>query len=288
MALPASFARDGFVDKHHMRTRMKLKNGKLLKPLLIGTEGETNTGKSEFLLSCPDPGIIIVVDRNIDGALDNPHPPAARRSDFAFKVVQVPPNMTANQPIYLDYFLKTRQEFYKALDNLDAVTVAIDGDSDFWELQRLGAFGKLTQVFPQTKYTDVYAAKRAMITRAWDSGKIIIGTNKVRDEYESIIGPDGNPVMENGEEKKRKTGNKQRQGFPDTDFLWQIQIQHLCRPARINAITKKEMPMQWGLRILKCKAQPQLKDTELWGADCNFLGLVSLVYPDVSPQEWGF
>lgn len=289
MTLPQSFLRDGFVNKFSIRQRQPLPGGGLLHPLLIGTEGETNTGKSEFILSCPGPGLVLVVDRGIDGMLDNPNPPSSRREDFAFRVVKIPPNTTATQPQYLEYYNSVRNDFYKALDNKDAVTVAIDGDSDFWELQKLANFGKLTQVWPVTKYGDTYAQKRAMISRAWDSGKVVIATNKVKDEYEASYDSQGNALKESdGSDKRVRSGRKERQGFPDQDYLWQIQIRHLCKSAYINPLTKKEVPMQWGLVILKCKSNPQLKGLELWGEDCNFKGLVSTVYPHLDlKKEWG-
>jgi hypothetical protein len=39
---------------------------------------------------------------------------------------------------------------------------------------------------------------------------------------------------------------------------------------------------------MKCKANLRLVGAELWGNDCNFKGLVKLVYPQVSLQEWGY
>lgn len=304
MSLPASFLRDGFQPAAKARSRMKLPDGRLLKPILIGTEGESDTGKTEFLFSCPGPGIIIALERGHEGMLDNPNPPAARRlDDFAIKAIPLPASTTAKQPQYLEYFQLARSEYYKALANLDAVVVAVDGDSDFWEIQRLGEWGRLTGIFPQTKYGDVYAARRAMTARAYDSGKIVIGTNKVRDEYETVYGPDGLPLKEqDGSEKKRKTGNKQRQGFPDQNYLWQIQIRHLYRPATridLNTLPPAErlkamrngggiQPKQWGIRILKCKINKDLEGDELWGDQCNFAGLVQHVFPHVPLREWGF
>jgi len=289
MSLPTSFLRDGFQPAAQARVRMKLPNGRFLKPLLIGTEGETNTGKSEFILSCPGPGIFIALDRGFDGLLDNPNPPKERKSDqFAFKVIKVPLNTGPTaKGMYEDYFRETRSTFYKALDNTDAVTVAIDGDSDFWELQRLAEFGKLANVWPQTKYGDVYAGRRAMTARAWDSGKIVIGTNKIRDEYLTVTDSAGQPMKErDGSDTKRKTGNKVRQGFPDQDYLWQIQLRHFYNPPRINGITHKEVPGTFGIRLLKCKHNRSLEGMELIGDDCNFRGLVSAIYPEVDMKEW--
>lgn len=288
MALPASFLRDGFVMPSQARKRHKLPNGALLKPLMIGTEGVSNSGKSEFILSCPGPGIAICIDRGMEPVFDNPRPPKARRDDFAVKYMTVPLLGQTLQPEYLEYFKQCRSAIYTAIANPDALTIAIDGDSDFWELQVLAEFGKKTQVWPQTRWGDVQAARRVITARCHDSGKIIIGTNKLKDEYEPVIGDDGLPVKENnGEIKRAKTGRLERQGFKDQDYLWNIQIRHLYQPPRVNAKTNKEMPAQWGLRILKCKADTSLEGTELWAGDCNFAGLVHLVYPNVTDKEWG-
>ena len=231
MPLPASFIREGFVTGSNARTRMKLKNGRLLKPLMIGTEGETNMGKSEFILSCPGPGLVIAVDRGFDGMLDNPNPPSTRRDDFAWKVCPAPMQFTVAHEEYKRYFDNLRTEFYKALANPDALTVGMDGDSDFWELQKLAAFGKIANVWPQTKYGDVYAIRRAITARAYDSGKIVVATNKIRDEYVKVVGADGLVEKEfDGTDKTEKSGKKIRQGFPDQDYLWQIQLRHLQRP----------------------------------------------------------
>lgn len=286
MALPASFLKDGFVSAAEVRRRRHLPG--LNRPgIMIGTEGETNTGKSEFAMSAPGPGIFLCVDRGFDGMLDNPNPPESRCNDYAFKVIQAPLPTQAGQSDYLAYWKAFYEEYKKALANPDCKTVVLDGDSDTWELQRLAEFGKLTQI-PSIMYVNVNAARRAMIARAWDSGKIVIATNKIKDEYVTKRDDHGNVVLKaDGKEERVKSGNLVRQGFDDQDYLWQIQIRHLYKPAGVNKITKKETPQQWGLKILKCKPNPQLQGMELWGNECNFAGLVSMIYPNVPLSSWG-
>jgi hypothetical protein len=260
MTLPASFGRDGF--QHISQTRAKLRH------ILIGSDGWSNTGKSEFGLSCPGPGIFLCLDRGFDAMLDNPNPPKARRDDFAFKVIKVPLATQAAQPEYLEYWRQFYAEYKKALDNADARTVILDGDSDSWELQRLAEFGKLEQV-PAIRYTSVNAARRAMIARAFDSGKIVIFTNKLKDEYKNVEGD---------KNKQEKTGNVKRQGFADQDYLYQIQLRHLHNPET----------NQFGVRIMKCKSDTSLAGMELWGDECNFAGLVQCIYPHIPLKDWGF
>jgi len=285
MALPLSFAKDGFLPADKLRKRPRV---------MIVSDGDDNTGKTEFILSAPGPGIVLCLDRGYDAMLDNPNPPPTRRDDFAFKVFQAPKatqHSASQQGIaaYGAVWSSFYGAFRAALDNTDARTVAIDGDADSWELQRLAEHGKLTGVYPETKFTDVYAARRVMINRAWDSGKIIISTNRVGNEYRVIRDKDGHVVMdEKNQPKKEKTGEKTRQGYPDANYLYQVQIRHLFAPSSYNQTLKKQIPMRWGLRILKCKANMELVGTELWGAECNFASLVELIYPQYSLADWGY
>lgn len=276
MTLPASFQRDGFVTPEQAR----LKAGSKFRRLLIGTEGRSDSGKTEWVLSAPGPGIVICADRGFDALFDNPNPPPTRSKDFAFKVVLPPGNQGApSKSVYLEVWNAFKADFYKALENPDARTVVIDGDSDTWELQRLAEHGRLTGIYPATKYTDVYAARRHLINRAWDAGKIVIATNKLKAEYRTVLDAEGKPILdEQKQEKREKTGEYERQGFPDQEYLWQIQLRHLYNAKR----------GQWGVQILKCKPNPSLVGLDLWGEDCNFRSLVSVTHPHVDPREWGY
>jgi len=270
MPLPKSFGRDGFQPLDTFRNTRRL---------MIGTEGLTNTGKTEFILSAPGPGIVICLDRGIDSTLDNPNPPRARRDDFAVKVIAAPLATQASQEQFGEYWNAFYSVYMQALNNPDALTIGLDGDSDSWELQRLAAFGRLDHV-PPFRYGNINSARRAMVARAWDSKKIIIATNKMKEAYETKLN-------NKGEEIGIPTGKMERQGFKDQTYLWHIQIGHLYRPARYSKVRKKEISPQWGLRILTCKSDTTKEGLELWGDDCNFAGLVQTIYPNVSLKEWG-
>lgn len=276
MPLPPSFAKDGFVTPEVARK----KPGSKFRRLLIGTEGRSDSGKTEWTLSAPGPGIVVCLDRGFDALYDNPNPPPTRRNDFAYKVIMAPGNQgAASQSVYLEHWNNFKKEFYKALDNEDARTVVLDGDSQSWELQRLAEHGRLTGVFPATRYTDVYAARRNLINRAWDAGKVVIATNMLKAEYKTVTDESGKPIIDKqtNQEKREKTGGYERQGFPDQEYLWQIQLRHLHNQDKGI----------WGIRILKCKADPGIVGLELWDSECNFASLVSVAYPNVDPKEWG-
>lgn len=257
--LPASFAKDGFFPADKIKSKYK--------HLLIGTDGWSNTGKSEFCLSAPGPGIFLCLDRGHEAMLDNQNPPKTRRDDFAFKVIKVPMATQLSQDGYAEYWKAFCVAYWAALDNPDARTVVIDGDSDSWELQRLANFGKLTKVLP-IKYTEVNAQRRAMIARAFDSGKIVIFTNKVKEEYD------------NSEDDAigKKTGNVKRQGYQDQDYLYQLQLRHLYDAEK----------SRFGVKILRCKTDTTLQGMEFWGDECNFESVVTAIYPHVLMSEWGY
>lgn len=287
MPLPPSYSKDGFISPANVQQKRKLPNGQYLKPLLIGTEGETDTGKTEFALSIPGKIQMISVDRNFTSVLDNPDPPEARNPNVGLKVHEITTASMSDINGYQKSFQSVKESFYAALNNPDSSVVFLDGDSDYWELHVLAHFGKNTQIFPQTRYAAPYAEKRAQINRAWDSGKIVICTNKVRDEYVTVYKADGTPEKDDrGEEVRRKTENKKRQGFPDQDYLWQVQLRHMYKPA--GTYDGKFRSNQWGIKLLKCKHNPALVGEELWGDKCNFRGLVDFIYPDVAPERWGF
>src|ERR1700678_1443544 len=105
--LPGSFARDGFFPPGQVRGKKRR--------LLIGTDGWDNTGKTEFALSAPGPGIVICLDRGFDGVLDNPNPPKTRSSDFGFKVIKMSAPGQVKQDEYIEQWKNFRTEYYKAL-----------------------------------------------------------------------------------------------------------------------------------------------------------------------------
>lgn len=273
MTLPASFSRDGFTGAKPTKFRK----------VLIGTEGAANTGKTEFLLSAPGPGILLALDRSYDATLENPAPPDTRRLDeWLIQPVRVTMPTACTKEQALEAWRTFYRDYYcKALDNADCRSVALDGDSDSFELQMLAEFGRTTQI-PQIQRTSLNAARRAMIARAWDSGKVVIATNKLKKKYENVYDAAGNPVpdpQKPGEQKREWDGKSyERQGFNDHEYLWQIQLRHLYNRER----------HKWGIQILMCKANRALEGDELWGSDCNVRTLLEYVYPHIPAAEWGY
>lgn len=277
--LPASFTRDGFKSMQDI--------SKKRKRVMIGTEGESESGKTEFILSAPGPGIIECLDRGHEAMLDNPTPPETRGTDFAFDVLSIPLVTQVAKEDYLKGWQEFKGRVYKAISYPECLTVAIDTDNASWELQQLAEFGKLTQI-PPIMRTSVNAARRAFIAKLYDSGKNIIATNMLTDEYSAIVDGDGKPILKDGKEQQEKTGERRRQGFKDQNYLWQIQLRHFVTESKYIERLKKTVPRKYGIKILKCKANGELVGEELTGGDCCFASLVQLIYPGISLSDWGY
>lgn len=272
--IPASFARDGFVGTPASR----------YKGLLIGTEGGANTGKTEFILSGPPPGIMLALDRQYRGCLESAAPPETRQADFLIQPVDMGMTQGVTQPDAEKLWRTYYDQFYlKALRNPDARTVGVDGDSDSFECQTLAAFGRTSQI-PQIQRTGLNAARRLYIARATESLKVVIMTNKLKKKYETVLDADGNPVIETsgtfaGQDKRVWDGKSyERQGWNDHEYGYDIQLRHLYNRAK----------HQWGIQIQLCKANRALEGDELWGLDCNLPTLLQYIYPHIELREWGY
>ena len=285
--LPRAFMEKGYVLPEQARKR----GGSKYRGLMIATEGRSDTGKTEFILSAPGPGVILACDRGFDAVFDNQNPPPTRRNDFGIKPIPMPSVTDFQSPAdYLPYYKNFYLSAIEASKLPEARTVAIDGDNLSWSLQKLSEWGKLT-TFPQVKFADPKAARMSFYHELWSSGKIVITTNMMKQEWRDVVDADGLPVLDkNGERKGEPTGDYVAQGFPDQEYLWQIRIRHLYRAAVTRKVLGKEIhvPQQWGLRITKCKANMALIGQELWGEQATFAGLVQFVYPNIPLEEWGF
>lgn len=286
MPLPASFRADGFTGQLAGRAKPKFKG------ILIGTEGRANTGKSEFPFSAPGPGIFLACDRQHQPMLDNPNPPEASQREsgqppdgWIVQPVEVDLAGTVDQKEAIEGFMKYKRDYYyKALANRDARTVVVDGDSDTFEWQLLAEFGRTTQI-PQMARVGLNAARRAMIARAVDSGKIVILTNKVKKQFEKQFDAAGNPIpdpQKPGEQLALFNGKYERQGWNDHEYGYGIQLRHVYEEAN------GKRPARWGIFIMMCKSNRELEGMTLWGAECSVPNLLETVYPHIDLSEWGY
>jgi hypothetical protein len=302
MALPIPARSEPWLTPTQVKARGKIKlpSGVFLKPLLIGTEGMSDMGKTRWALTAPGNIMALMIDRNYESVFESPGLEGTN-PNIRIKTFSPPAAGTValgsgyrpgSETDYTRYYALIRDSLYVALEDPKATVVLVDGDSDYWDLHILAHFGKNTQIFPQTRYAAPKAEKRAQIAKCRDSGKIIISTNKVADQYRTVYNADGSAKKDpiTGEDVREKTGEKERQGFKDQDYLWDLQLRHMFMgPREVKGRNGTTMaPAMWGIKILKCKPNMDLVGEELWGDSCTFRGLVDLVFPNVDPRRWGF
>ncbi len=313
MPIPESIRKKGYMTAEELTAQ---------RGIMIAVQGPSDSGKSEFFLSAPDPMGVIAIDRMVDGTLRNEDPPTTRRpmNNVAFKIIKVPlagtgkrflgkeevkglpdDKTSKNQDIYKLYWEKFRDNLYEALEEPWFRTVVVDGDSDSWQLQRLAAFGKLDKIMP-INYTEVNSARKAMIAKCWDSGKIIICTNKVKEAYEDKVDSTGKVEKDNlGNNVQVKSGEDVSEGFHDrkSEYMWHIRLEHIYEPAvtedtviaagprKGQVIVNTITPARWGIKIIKCKSRKTIEGLTLWGPDCSFSGLMRVAYPNTPLSFWG-
>ncbi len=273
MALPTSFKSLGAVTVDEARIRRKLPRG--TRPgVLIKNYGPTQTGKTEFALSCPSPGILIAVDKQADAVWDNPNPPESRQPEWGFIDYEMP--VPGQSEDFVAAWRKYRDLLYECVKNKDAMTVCVDGDSETWDLQLLADHGKVTQIMPIAR-TGTNASRRALISRLYFSGKVVICTHRVKPEYETVYMPDGTPKKDSkGNDVREKTGRTEVAGFNDDNYLWHFVLEHFRTKAG-----------KFAVKIIKCKANTQIEGMDLVGDECNFTSLVTVAYPDTPLKAWG-
>ena len=76
----------------------------------------------------------------------------------------------------------------------------------------------------------------------------------------------------------KPTGNYERSGFGDTDFIVQVTL-------RASKDPKAEGLDRFNLRISKCRQNPLLEETVLVGEECNFPKVAAMV-TNSSEEEW--
>lgn len=275
MPLPLSFTSDGFVTAPTVH-----------KGLLIGTQGHPNTGKTEFAISGPGPGVLLALDRGVPEETQAGElvPSSRNLENFAVVPIRVPVQYQMGQKEAIEYWTALCKVYYKALANKDARTVVVDGDSDGYELQTFAEFGKLIQIPPILR-SGFNAVRKAYVSQAFDSGKIVIMTNKLKRRYEDVIDEETGVVKtsENGNAIREWDGvsyDRAGIGKEHYQYLYRIQLEHLHKIVKGQHL--------WGVRILMCKPNRPLEGMELWGEECNMPTLLSYAYPNVPLERWGY
>lgn len=236
------------------------------KGILISTEGLQKCGKTRFALTMPSPVYILNLNFGLSGVIESF---LEAGKEYYVEDIQVPLSkdlpgqaFTLQSTAAAEQWRKAVLSVQEALKDQDIKSIFIDTASELWELLRIARLGKLAQILP-VQYMAVNAEFRQLLQILLCSGKNIILSHKVKPEYVN----------------DQKTNRMERAGFGDTGFDVQLEL-------KLERDLKREGEDQYGLTFLDCRARPTLNGSILRGKDCDFLKVMTTVYPNTTEADW--
>lgn len=240
--------------------------------LIVNIEGEEKSGKDHMALTYTDgPVYIHSFDIGLEGVMEKflpggMHYVEGRGDIYPMEyVLEVQPGEGSQQEVadcaqklWAQFVADYHEAVRQSKDNNGLVLV--DTGTEVWELKRLAAFGKLTQVMPH-HYGPVNAEMRDLIRFAYEGSNAVFLHKRV-DEWENYLDSQG-------KEKGRKTGRKSRKGFSDIPFLVQANVQ--CYREDVDSGGSN-----FGALVLDCRQNPDLNNIVI---ENDFNTLLQMAYP---------
>lgn len=229
--------------------------------IILAIDGKEKVGKTRFCLTAPGPIAFFNIDLGTEGVLDvyckeNPKKKVYIQT-FHVRMLEGKEGQDAALVVWQRLITAYRAVLGKVR------TVVIDTSTELWDIVRLAAFGKLSQV-KSHHYGPVNSQFRDFIRMAYDSNTNLILIHKLKDEYEN----------------DKKTGRLVRGGFSDTGFMVQANAT-LSKDPKAESIDEK-----FKLLITDCRQNTNAEGTELVGPFCNFPFLAQTIMPYSDPGDW--
>lgn len=236
------------------------------KGILMSIEGQQKCGKTNFGLTMPGDLFILNLNWGLVGVYEK-YVEAGK--NIYVQDIQIP--FTKDLPgtpftilatAAADKWRTAILSLMEAIKDPTIKSIFVDTGSELWDLLRIARLGKLTQIMP-IQYASVNAEFRQLLQILLTCGKNVVLSHKVKPEYVN----------------DQKTNRFERAGFGDIGFDVQVEL-------RAERDLKKDGVNQFTLTVMDCRANKDLKEQTLTGDDCNFLKVVSLVYPKVPEKDW--
>lgn len=221
--------------------------------IVMSTEALDKEGKTEFILSAPGPIALLNFDVGLEGVIEK------HLKKKKIEVAEFDYREVTNYKEWEKMWERSKMAFVDALHDKATRTIGVDTATEWWELARMAAFGKLTQVLPHN-YGPVNAEFRDLIRKAYDFDKNVIFSHKMKEQY----------VNDKG------TGKMIRAGFGDMQYSVQINVRLWRNKEKV-----------FGLTVINSRHNAALMGMELEDSLSNFPTLASEVFPETSPQDWG-
>ncbi len=181
MAAPGGGSEPYSFDPDPLKSGWSRPSIEVKRRIIAAVAGHQKHGKTDFALSAPEPIFLHNFDDGLEGVVEEL---VKSGKEIYFKRYRMPNDrMTVDQKqaaaeaLFAEY-----KRMWKDSVARGHGTIVVDTHTEEWEIRRLAAFGKLTQVMPQ-HYTQVNEEFRTDIREAYDSGMNIILLQKLKKAY---------------------------------------------------------------------------------------------------------
>jgi hypothetical protein len=250
--------------------------------LQVSSQGKRSTGKTAFpLRTAPGPIMHLDLDEGSEDVNDQIIKQLGRE-DIITIPVRMPTFNAKNDDAVKELQGFATESWAKiSLSMSEAVTcgfrsILLDTGDETWRILRMGLFGKLAGV-KQMDYDVPNLMMTKLLRTPQEHGVNCFCTHKVSETWVTE-----KYKNDRGEEKERRvpSGIFVREGFKDTDYIFRVDVEHMNRPGPGG------IGLEFGLRVLRCTANPNITGVELWGDDCTVPMLGQMVYEASTEDDW--
>lgn len=242
--------------------------------LILSLDGKPFTGKTHFMLTAPRPLKVFNIDFGLEGVVEG-----MADAGWDFDGVEVEDYTLEKAPVTNAHAIesarqliaKFRASWASTLKRTERQTIGLDTGSEFWQLFRLAALGKLEQV-PPMRYVQVNRIFRDLLNQVYQTPHSLVIVHRVKDRYDTKITDEGKEVS------SRVPGEVERDGFKEIDGIVQVSLDTWRTPTKRGAT--------YGLTVGKCRQRPSLSGTSYQGDLATFSSLALDVFPDSAPSDW--
>ncbi len=200
--------------------------------LVVNLYGREKTGKTHFALTAPEPIFFFNIDIGTKGVVDK-----FQVSGKKIYVYNVRVRKGETIDVYKTLWTELKSRVEKVYD-VGKGTLVFDTGTEAYELCRLAAFGKLTEVKPH-HYAPVNAEWRELLRTAYDSPMNTIFIHKAKPKY-----------VDNQRTKEYEVA-----GFGEMGFMSEVNM-------TTQAITKDESgAIHFSVLVENCRKHPYVAGT---------------------------
>ncbi len=237
------------------------------KRLVVSVEGLQKEGKTSLALSAPGPIALLNLDTGLEGVVDKfigkkkIYVAEFKYLDAVYDTMKPDEKQSAFRKMWK----RVWDTYMDALKSKDIRSIVVDTFTEAYELQRLAAFGKLTNVMP-VQYGPVNAELKEMVKRALYNDKNVIYLNRMRDVYK-----------ENKKGMEVRTGEVERAGWGKLGYEVQVCLR-----------SYKDEDGMFGVRVVDCRHKTELEGEEYMIGDMyeGFKEVAMEIWEGSKEEDW--